>query len=201
MILAATRRVVTGTERLRKNPSEFKKLKKELFSVEIEGKTLGIIGTGRIGSSLAVKAKALGMKTIGYDAYIKQSGVIDLQSSIDKVFEKADYISLHLPLTDETRHMISDEAFEKMKTNVVLINCARGGVVDEEAAYRALEKGKLAVYATDVFEKEPPKEENKLLKHPNVIMTPHIGAQTLEGNYRASVQVAEKVIEALKELK
>ena len=201
MILAATRRVVTGTERLRKNPSEFKKLKKALFSVEIEGKTLGIIGTGRIGSSLAVKAKALGMKTIGYDAYIKQSGVIELQSSIDKVFEKADYISLHLPLTDETRHMISDEEFEKMKTNVILINCARGGVVDEDAAYRALEKGKLAVYATDVFEKEPPKEENKLLKHPNVIMTPHIGAQTLEGNYRASVHVAEKVIEALKELK
>ncbi|MHA1399856.1 MAG: hydroxyacid dehydrogenase [Candidatus Heimdallarchaeaceae archaeon] len=200
MILASTRRVVTGTEKLRTNPSDFKKLKKELFATEIEGKTLGVIGTGRIGTSLAVKAKSLGMNAIGYDAYIKQSGVIELQSSIDKVFEKADYISLHLPLTDETKHMISTEAFGKMKDGVVLINCARGGVVDEEAAYEALESGKLAVYATDVFEKEPPSPDNKLLSHPNVIMTPHIGAQTFEGNYKASVQVAEKVIEALDEI-
>ncbi|MHA1779160.1 MAG: NAD(P)-dependent oxidoreductase, partial [Candidatus Heimdallarchaeaceae archaeon] len=116
----------------------------------------------------------------------------------DEVLAEADYISLHLPLTEETKHLISTEEFNKMKDGVVLVNCARGGVVDEQAAYEALEKGKLAVYATDVFEKEPPEPDNPLLKHENVIITPHIGAQTKEGNYRASVEAAQKIIDEFK---
>jgi len=198
MILAATRNVVKGTIKVKKDPSSFKKFKKELMSVEIAGKTLGIIGTGRIGTALAEKAKALGMKVIGYDAYLKENPIIELKETMEEVLRNSDYISLHLPLTVETKHLISDKEFEIMKESVVLINCARGGVVDEEAAYNALETGKLAIYATDVFEKEPPDADNPLLKHENVIITPHIGAQTKEGNYRASVQAAEKIIEEFK---
>ncbi len=198
-ILASTRRVVRSTEVMREHPEEFKKLKKELFATEIAGKTLGVIGTGRIGTKLAEKAKALGMKAIGYDAFLKENDIIDLKDSMDDVFAEADYISLHVPLTKETKHFLSTEQFNKMKDGVVIVNCARGGIIDEEAAYEALESGKLGGLALDVFEEEPPSKENKLLRHPNVIMTPHIGAQTAEGNYRASVEAAEKVVEALKD--
>ena len=198
MILASTRNVVKGTTKIKSDPSSFKKAKKELMSVEIAGKTLGVIGTGRIGTMLAEKCKALGMKTIGYDAYLTENPIIELKKTMDEVLAEADYISLHLPLTEETKHLISTEEFNKMKDGVVLVNCARGGVVDEQAAYEALEKGKLAVYATDVFEKEPPEPDNPLLKHENVIITPHIGAQTKEGNYRASVEAAQKIIDEFK---
>jgi len=198
MILAATRNVVKGTIKIKNEPASFKKAKKELMSVEIAGKTLGVIGTGRIGTALAEKAKALGMKVIGYDAYLTENPIIELKDSMEEVLKNADYISLHLPLTPETKLLISEKEFNLMKDGAVLINCARGGIVDEEAAYKALESGKLGVYATDVFEKEPPEEDNPLLKHENVIITPHIGAQTKEGNYRASVQAAEKIIEEFK---
>lgn len=198
MILAATRNVVKGTAKVKADPSSFKKVKKELMSVEIAGKTLGVIGTGKIGTSLAEKCKALGMKVIGYDAYLTENPIIEMKESMDEVLAEADYISLHLPLTEETKHMISTEQFNKMKDGAVLVNCARGGVVDEQAAYEALESGKLAIYATDVFEKEPPEADNPLLKHENVIITPHIGAQTKEGNYRASVEAAQKIIDEFK---
>ncbi|MCK4844770.1 MAG: hydroxyacid dehydrogenase [Candidatus Heimdallarchaeota archaeon] len=198
MILASTRDVVKGTNAIKENPSVYKSMKKELFSREIDGKTLGLIGTGRIGTSLAVKCKALGLTVIGYDAYVPENPVVEMKTSIEEVVKNADYISLHLPLTNETKHMIGKEMLYMMKKGVVLVNCARGGIVDEHAAYEALESGQLGYYCTDVFEKEPPEPENPLLKHDHVIISPHIGAQTKEGSYRASVQAAERVIEALK---
>ncbi len=200
MVLSSTRDVVKGTCEIKSDPSSFKSMKKELFSSEIDGKTLGLVGTGRIGTSLAVKCKALGMSAIGYDAYIQENPVVEMKSSMDEVLKEADYISLHLPLTKETKHMIGKDQFALMKKGSVLINCARGGIVDEDAAYDALVSEQLGYYCTDVFEVEPPNPENPLLKHEHVIISPHIGAQTKEGNFRASVQAAERVIEAFKEL-
>jgi len=200
MILSSTRDVVKGTCEIKSNPTSFNTMKKNLFSKEIDGKTLGLIGTGRIGTSLAVKCKALGMNVIGYDAYVPENPVVDMKSSMEDVLKEADYISLHLPLTDETKHMISTNQINLMKKGAVLINCARGGIVDENATFDALVSGQLGYYCTDVFEKEPPEADNLLLTHEHVIISPHIGAQTAEGNFRASVQAAERVIEAFKEL-
>ncbi|MHA1223099.1 MAG: hydroxyacid dehydrogenase [Candidatus Heimdallarchaeaceae archaeon] len=197
MILASTRDVVKGTCNIKANPSTFKSMKKELFSREIDGKTVGLVGVGRIGTSLAIKCKALGMTVIGYDAYVPENPVVDMKSTMEEVLKNSDYISLHVPLTKETKHMIGKDEINMMKKGAVLINCARGGIVDELAVCEALESGQLGYYCTDVFEKEPPDENNPLLHHDHVIISPHIGAQTLEGNYRASVQVAQKVIEAL----
>jgi D-3-phosphoglycerate dehydrogenase len=200
MILASTRDVVKGTCEIKADPSSFKTMKKELFSREIDGKTLGLIGTGRIGTSLAVKCKALGMSAIGYDKFAPENPVVDMKGSMEDILQNADYISLHLPLTDETRNMIGKDQFNLMKPGTVLVNCARGGIVNEQDAFEALESGQLGYYCTDVFEKEPPEADNPLLKHPHVIIAPHIGAQTKEGNMRASVQAAERVIESFKEL-
>ena len=200
MILASTRDVVKGTCEIKSDPSKFKSVKKELFSSEIDGKTLGLIGTGRIGTMLAVKCKALGMSVIGYDAFVSENPVVEMKSTMEDVLKDADYISLHLPLTKETKHMIGKDAINKMKKGVVLINCARGGIVDEQAAYDALVADHLGYYCTDVFETEPPSKDNPLLKHGHVIISPHIGAQTKEGNMRASVQAAERVIESFKDL-
>lgn len=200
MVLASTRDVVKGTCEIKSHPETFKSVKKELFSREIDGKTLGLIGTGRIGTSLAVKCKALGMNAIGYDKYVAENPVVEMKGSMEDVLAEADFISLHLPFTKETKHMINAEVMNKMKKGVVLINCARGGIVDEQAAYDALVSGQLGYYCTDVFEEEPPNKDNPLLQHEHVIISPHIGAQTAEGNFRASVQAAERVIEAFKEL-
>jgi len=200
MILASTRDVVKGTCQIKADPGSFKIMKKELFSREISGKTLGLIGTGRIGTALAVKCKALGLNAIGYDAFVPENPVVDMKSSMDEVLKEADYISLHLPLTKETKHMIGKEQLSIMKKGSVIVNCARGGIVDEAAAHESLKSGHLGYYCTDVFEKEPPEPDNPLLHHDNVIISPHIGAQTKEGNYRASIQAAERVIESFKEL-
>ena len=200
MVLASTRDVVKGTCEIKANPETFKSVKKELFSREIDGKILGLIGTGRIGTSLAVKCKALGMSAIGYDKYVAENPVVEMKGSMEDVLAEADFISLHLPFTKETKYMINAEVINKMKKGVVLINCARGGIVDEQAAYDALLTGQLGYYCTDVFEQEPPSKDNPLLTHEHVIIAPHIGAQTAEGNFRASVQAAERVIEAFKEL-
>ncbi len=200
MILSSTRDVVKGTCEIKAHPESFKSMKKELFSREIDGKTLGLIGTGRIGTSLAVKCKALGMNAIGYDKFAPENPVIDMKGSMEEILQNADYISLHLPLTDETKNMIGKDQFKLLKPGTVLVNCARGGIVNELEAVEALDSGQLGYYCTDVFEKEPPDADNPLLKHENVIISPHIGAQTKEGNMRASVQAAERVIEALKEL-
>jgi D-3-phosphoglycerate dehydrogenase len=170
--------------------------KKKFKGFELYGKTLGIIGIGRIGTELAKRAKALGMKVLAYDPYVKTSEnaqVVDF----DKLLAQSDYISLHIPKTPETTHILNKAAFDKMKDGVVIINCARGGVVDENALFEAINAGKVRTAAMDVYEAEPAKE-HKLFGLEGVIVTPHIGAQTAEGQARAGIQIAELVRDALK---
>lgn len=173
------------------------KWEKKLFSgTELYEKTLGLIGMGRIGLEVARRALAFGMKVIGYDIIDIKCDLDVNQVSLDDVLWQADIISLHLPLTETTRHMISDKEFGKMKDGVILINASRGGIVDEKALLRALESGKVRAAAMDVFEKEPP-DDFSLVDNPNVIATPHIGAAAKEGQKRAGMEVVKILEERL----
>lgn len=175
--------------------------KKDLKGSELLGKTLGIVGCGRIGSALARKCHAIGMKIVGCDIVKIHEACVD-QCEIDDVFTNADFISLHLPLTGGTKHIINAETIAKMKDGVFIINCARGGTIDEKDLYEAIKSGKVKGAALDVWEEEPINYEysKKLLELEQVIGSPHIGAQTAEGQERAGIQVAEAVIEELKKL-
>lgn len=174
--------------------------KKQLKGFELDGKTLGLIGTGNIGKYTAKLAKCFGMKTIGYDPFISKENMkkegIEKVKEITQIMEKSDYISLHIPHNQETHHIVNEELIEKMKTSAYLINCARGGTVDEKALYNALKNGKIAGAALDVYEKEPP-EKSPLFKLDNVVMTPHIGANTKEGQIKAGTICAEQINKVL----
>lgn len=168
--------------------------KKSFEGDEIGGKTLGLIGIGNIGKAVASRATALGMKVIAYDPYVKSVEGIQLVQSLDELLESAHYISLHLPKTKESAGMIGSEQFAKMKNGVRIINCARGGIVNEEALFEALSSGKVAGAALDVFAEEPPTDW-KLVKLPNVIASPHIGAATKEAQGRVGAEVADILIQ------
>ena len=170
--------------------------KKAFEGDEIGGKTLGLIGIGNIGKEVARRANALGMTVLAYDPYVKESEGVMLVT-LDEVLSKADYISLHLPKTKESADMIGKAQFEKMKTGVRIINCARGGIINEAALYEALTNGKVAGAALDVYAEEPPTDW-KLAKLDNVICSPHIGAATKEAQGRVGAEVAEKLIEFAK---
>ena len=187
LLLALARNIVSGTITLR----EGKWLKEEFMGTEVNGKTLGIVGCGNIGREVKKRAMALGMDVLTVDVCVSGEFV-----PLDYMLPKADFVSIHVPLSPHTRHLISAKEFNLMKDGVMLINCSRGGVVDEEALYTALLKGKVKAAALDVFEQEPPKN-SKLLTLDNVIATPHVGAQTVEAQLRTSIQIAEKVIVAL----
>ena len=189
-MLALARNIVQGTTSLREGKWE----KEKLMGHEVNGKTLGVIGCGYIGKEVERLAIALGMKTLPVEEC-----VYDRFVPLGKMLPQADFITIHVPLTPHTHHMISTKEFKIMKTGVMLIDCSRGGVVDQEALYQALVSGKVAGAALDVFEEEPPKN-NKLLTLNNVIATPHMGAQTHEAQLKASVQVANAVIDALEKL-
>lgn len=195
-MLAVARHIPRGTAGMKAGQWEKKKLK----GTELMDKTVGIIGIGRIGRTLAGMCNALGMKVVAYDLPEALSSLtedyIERAASLDDLLAKSDFISLHLPKTPKTANMISSEQFGKMKDGVIIVNCARGGVVDEKALAEALASGKVAGAGIDVFEKEPP-EENPFAGMDNVSMTPHIGASTKEGQFRVSLAVAEKVIEHL----
>jgi len=162
--------------------------KKALSGTELYEKTLGIIGIGRIGQEVAKRALAFGMKVIAYDVVQAQTDLDMQQLSWEELLSQSDVITLHLPLTEKTKHMISDQEFEKMKEGVIIINASRGGTIDEQALLRALQSGKVRAAAIDVFEQEPP-EEFSLIDHSNVIATPHIGAAAKEGQKRAGMEV------------
>lgn len=166
--------------------------KKSFEGDEIGGKTLGLIGVGNIGQEVAKRANALGMTVLAYDPYVKEAEGIKLVS-LDELLAQADYISLHLPKTKESANMISTNQFGKMKKGVRIVNCARGGIIDENALYEALTNGRVAGAALDVFAEEPPTDW-KLLKLDNVIGSPHIGAATKEAQARVGAEVAEKLI-------
>ena len=170
--------------------------KKSFEGDEIGGKTLGLIGFGNIGQETAKRALALGMNVIAYDPYVKEAKGVNLVP-LDELLAQADYISLHLPKTKESTHMIGAEQFAKMKSGVRIINCARGGIINEDDLYEALTNGKVAGAALDVFTEEPPTNW-KLVKLDNVIASPHIGAATKEAQARVGAEVAQKLIEFAK---
>ncbi len=175
-------------------------LKKELEGIELQGKTLGLIGFGRIGREVAHRALAFGMRILAYDPLIPEDVIRQANvtpSSLETLLQRSDFISLHIPLTDETRNLLSSQAFAQMKTGVRLICTARGGIIDEQALLQALKEGKVAAAALDVFAVEPP-ALNELITHPNLIATPHIGAQTVEAQTRAAEMIAEEVLAALR---
>ena len=186
-MLALARNIVQGTTSLREGKWD----KEKLIGTEVNGKTLGIIGCGYIGKTVERLAISLGMKVL-----VVEECVYDRFVPLGEMLPQADFITIHVPLTPHTRHMISTKEFGLMKDGVMLIDCSRGGVVDQEALYQALLSGKVKGAALDVFEEEPPKN-SKLLTLNNVIATPHIGAQTHEAQLKASVQVAKAVIAAL----
>ncbi len=175
---------------------EHKWEKKKFKGTELYGKTLGIIGSGRIGLAVAERAIAFGMKVVVFDIVDVKTPLDIQQVELDELLAQSDVISLHLPFTASTKHMISDEAFGKMKDGAIIINASRGGVVDEEALLRALESGKVRAAAIDVFEKEPP-DDFALVDHPNVIAMPHIGAAASEGQKRAGFEVVRILRERL----
>jgi D-3-phosphoglycerate dehydrogenase / 2-oxoglutarate reductase len=166
--------------------------KKSFNGDEIGGKTLGLIGVGNIGQEVAKRAVVMGMTVFAYDPYVKDIAGIKFVT-LNELLAEADYISLHLPKTKESANMIDTEQFAKMKKGVRIINCARGGIVNENALYEALTNGKVAGAALDVFAEEPPFDW-KLLKLDNVIGSPHIGAATKEAQARVGAEVAEKLI-------
>jgi D-3-phosphoglycerate dehydrogenase len=174
--------------------------KKEFEGVELNGKILGIIGYGRIGIEVGKRAAAFGMNVIVYDPNVSEDELSHSDAepvSIQDLFAWSDFISLHLPLNVQTRDLIGPLAFSQMKDGVRIVCAARGGIIDESALLNALKSGKVAGAALDVFEKEPP-GLTELVSHPGVIASPHIGAQTVEAQSRASEDVANEVLSALR---
>jgi D-3-phosphoglycerate dehydrogenase len=174
-------------------------LKKEFEGVELDGKTLGVIGLGRIGSTVASMAKPLGMKVIACDPILTEDHIRSCgcePCEWEELLNQSDFITIHTPLIDSTRNMINAETISKMKDGVRIVCAARGGIVDEAALLSALDSGKVRGAALDVFATEPP-VESKLVKHPHVITTPHIGGQTIEAQTRAAEDIATEVLAAL----
>ncbi|KAF2957045.1 D-2-hydroxyacid dehydrogenase [Marinitoga sp. 38H-ov] len=199
-ILAIYRHIVTGTVTLREGKWE----KKNLKGFELTGKTLGIVGFGNIGKLVRKLVTGFDMNVLVFDVFeipeeIQKEHNVK-QVSLEELIKNSDIITLHVPLTDKTKHLISEKEFEMMKDNVVIINAARGGVVDEEALLKYLENGKVLGAGLDVFETEPPKTDvqMKLLNHPMVVGTPHIGATTKEAQKRVGLELVDKIIEFVK---
>jgi len=190
MMLAMARNLVRANNSLKMKKWD----KKSLMGSELAEKTLGVVGFGRIGREVAKRALAFGMHVIAYDPYAKDTEIKIV--SLDELIEKSDYITIHVPLTNETKNLIDKNEIEKMKKGVKIINTSRGGIVNEDALYDALVSGKIAGAALDVFENEPPFGSNseKLLELDNVIVTPHIGASTHEAQKKCGIEIAENIL-------
>src|SRR4051812_35707400 len=177
--------------------------RKNLQGVELHNKTLGIIGMGRIGTELSRRALAFGMRVLAFDPYLAASRAralqIELLEELDEVMAGADFITLHTPLTPETRHVLNAERLAKTKRGVRVINCARGGLIDENALIDALRSGQVAAAALDVFEQEPLPSDSPLREIPNLILTPHLGASTAEAQESVGIEIAQAIRAALLE--
>ncbi len=175
-------------------------IKKQLEGIELTGKTLGIVGMGNIGTALAARAKGLGMSIVGFDTLVPPDEIQKRGAkpvSLSELYAKSDFISFHLPLTPESKAMVNGQVLSQMKRGVRIIDAARGGILDETALLAALESGQVAAAALDVFAAEPP-GLTALVAHPNVVATPHIGAQTEEAQDRAAEDIASEVLTALR---
>ncbi|MGC8780560.1 MAG: hydroxyacid dehydrogenase [Anaerolineae bacterium] len=188
-LFALARPIVQATISMREGLWE----KSRFEGIELQGKILGIIGMGRIGMAVATRAAALGMIVLGYDSRSIGPAPFMQMVTLDDLLTKSDFITLHLPLTPESHHMINAETIAKMKTGVRIVDCARGGVIDENALYDAIRSGKVAGAALDVFENEP-LTDRKLFELPQVIGSPHIGASTHEATARIGDEVADLLI-------
>ena len=196
MLLALSRNIPQANASVKGGAWE----RKSYTGVELNGKVLGIIGVGRVGQYVARLARALGMTILGYDPILSDEMAAKFQVglvSLNEIYANADYITLHTPLIEATRHLISDAALKKCKPGVRILNCARGGLVDEAALLEAIETGKVVGAALDVYEREPPPRDHPLLKRQEVICTPHLAASTLEAQERVARQVAQGVLEVL----
>lgn len=197
LLLSLSRNIPAAFESLRQGKWE----RKKFVGTELQGKTIGIIGLGKVGREVAARAQAFGMVTVGYDPVLSPEVAVRLNIelvALDELYARSDFLTVHTPLTEDTRGLISEQALAKCKTGVRIINCARGGIVDEDALLRALESGKVAGAALDVFEQEPP-GNHPLLQHPRVIATPHLGASTEEAQEKVATQIAQQVADFLKE--
>jgi D-3-phosphoglycerate dehydrogenase / 2-oxoglutarate reductase len=192
LLIALARRVPQANSSLKSGQWD----RKSFIGVELQGKTLGVVGMGRIGRTVASRARAFGMRIVAFDPFIspEQSGNAEIElASLDDVFSRADFLTVHTPLTAETRGIIGRDAFARMKKGVRVINCARGGLVDEEALYEAIKSGIVAGAALDVFAQEPPSPDHPLLLLDEVIVTPHLGASTTEAQEGVAFTVAEQM--------
>ena len=176
---------------------EGKFLKSELKRTELFKKTLGLVGAGAIASEVAIRAKAFGMTVLAYDPYLKEHPVAQLVGSLDELVAKSDVLSLHTPLTDETRGMVNAALIAKMKDGVIIVNTGRGKCVDEADLVAALTSGKVRAYGTDVWPSDPPPADCRLLTAPNVFMAPHLGASSKENLGR----IGDEVVAILKDFK
>ena len=199
LMLALTRRVVSADKAVRRG--EWNRKYGDLRGVEIAGKTLGVIGMGRIGSAVARRARGFDVKVVYHDVYRREDLEEELgmeYMSREEVLREADLISLHVPYTPETLHMIGAEELASMKDGVYIVNTARGRIMDQAALVEALKAGKVAGAALDVFEEEPLDPTSPLASMDNVVLTPHLAASSEEAMRRMAVQVAEGVLKVLK---
>jgi len=175
--------------------------RKSFSGIELFRKTLGVVGLGRIGSEVAKRAQAFGMRVVAYDPYLAPSRAKAMQVEgmpLDQLLTESDYITVHMPMTDATHHMIDEAALAKCKKGVRLFNCARGGIIKEAALIAALKSGHVAAAGLDVFEDEPLAKDSELRSLPNVSLTPHLGASTAEAQESVGIEVAEQVADVLK---
>jgi len=195
MMLSLARQIPSANRSLKSGKWD----RKKHMGVEVNGKVLGIVGLGRVGSEVAKRAKGLGMKIVAYDPFITEEKAKELGitlTTLQETLKLADFITLHTPLTKDTRHLIGEKEFALMRDGVRVINCARGGILDEKALHVAMKCGKVAGAALDVFEQEPP-EDRELVELECVVVTPHLGASTTEAQEAAALVIAEEVIAAL----
>jgi len=195
MILSLSRNIAQANASIKKGEWN----RKKFMGVELYGKTLGIIGLGRIGAEVTRRAQSFKMKVIAYDPFLipERAKSLGIESvDLDTLFKNSDFITVHTPLTDDTHHIIGEKAFKKMKKGVRIINCARGGIVDEKALGIAIEKGIVAGSALDVYEKEPPGSTG-LVGMDSVVTTPHLGASTEEAQVNVAIDVAKAISDAL----
>lgn len=198
LLLALVRRIPAADRSMKAGEWD----RKSFSGIELYGKTLGLIGAGRIGREVAKRARAFEMRVIAYDPYLteEQARALDIErASLDEVLRRADVITLHVPLTETTAGMINEAALAKMKPGALLVNAARGGVVDEDAVCRFLQEGRLGGAAFDVYEEEPLPADHPLRKLNNVVLTPHLGASTEEAQRNVALEIAEAVRAALTE--
>jgi D-3-phosphoglycerate dehydrogenase / 2-oxoglutarate reductase len=197
MLMAMSRKIPQAHGKLKNGAWD----RKSFVGVELNGKTLGVLGFGRIGSEVAKRAKAFGMSVMAFDPFLTRERAESMgvrMSTVDEIVENADFITVHTPLTKETKHLLSRDQFARMKDGVRVMNCARGGIIDEKALVEALESGKVAAAALDVFEEEPPLG-NPLLDFEQVIVTPHLGASTQEAQINVAIDVAAELLNILED--